>query len=90
MTVGASEKAALDGKLYYVLIFVIWSYLAIAVFKSKYSSNPKPKVLYVVVGKRHHIRFFPGSQGADLKGNGNFPSGLVVDDSKYGLRCLCT
>lgn len=64
MTVGASEKAALD-----------------AVFKSKYSSNPKPKILYVVVGKRHHIRFFPGSQGADLKGNGNFPSGLVVDDN---------
>ena len=61
-----------------------WSYLAVAVFeKAGYSPKQMPQILYVVVGKRHHIRFFPGSQGVDPRGNGNFPSGLVVDDSKY-------
>lgn len=52
-----------------------------AVVEAKYPPKHKPRVLYVVVGKRHHIRFFPGNRGGDPKGNGNFPSGLVVDDS---------
>lgn len=37
---------------------------------------------FIVVGKRHHIRFFP-APGADSRQqdpkNGNLPSGLIVD-----------
>ena len=39
-------------------------------------------ISFIVVGKRHHIRFFP-APGADSRQqdpkNGNLPSGLVVD-----------
>ncbi|KXN90515.1 Protein argonaute 1C, partial [Leucoagaricus sp. SymC.cos] len=44
--------------------------------------DKKPKIVYTVVGKRHHVRFFPSNpnQSGDPKGNGNFPSGLVIDN----------
>lgn len=38
----------------------------------------EPTVTYVVVGKRHHIRFFP-ERGMKDK-SGNCPSGFVTDD----------
>ncbi|KDQ64708.1 hypothetical protein JAAARDRAFT_167271 [Jaapia argillacea MUCL 33604] len=39
-----------------------------------------PKLTFIVVGKRHHIRFFPGpNPGRDVDPTGNCPSGLVVD-----------
>jgi eukaryotic translation initiation factor 2C len=40
----------------------------------------QPKVTFIVVAKRHHVRFFPtnNNQFAAAK-NGNFSSGLVVD-----------
>ncbi|KAL5530679.1 hypothetical protein ACEPAF_6937 [Sanghuangporus sanghuang] len=41
--------------------------------------NPLPKITVVVVGKRHHVRFFPLSpQDGDRK-TGNCPPGTVVD-----------
>ena len=36
------------------------------------------KITFIVVGKRHHIRFFPG-EGQPADRNGNCVSGLVVD-----------
>ncbi|KAJ3557975.1 hypothetical protein NM688_g1185 [Phlebia brevispora] len=40
---------------------------------------PPPQLVFIVVGKRHHIRFFPSdSSGKDKSGNCN--PGLVVDD----------
>ncbi|KAM5539012.1 hypothetical protein V8D89_007235 [Ganoderma adspersum] len=39
----------------------------------------QPKLLFVIVAKRHHVRFFPkSSQEADK--SGNCPPGLLVDD----------
>ena len=40
--------------------------------------NVNPKLTFIVVGKRHHIRFFPRDGEADKSGNA--PAGLVVDD----------
>ncbi|KAI0646924.1 Piwi domain-containing protein [Trametes meyenii] len=37
-----------------------------------------PKLLFIVVGKRHHIRFFPRSP-SDGDKSGNCPAGLVVN-----------
>ncbi|KZP00889.1 Piwi-domain-containing protein, partial [Calocera viscosa TUFC12733] len=39
---------------------------------------PPPKVTFVVVGKRHHTRFFPVDK-KDADRSGNAPSGLIVD-----------
>ena len=36
-----------------------------------------PKITIVIVGKRHHVRFFPSSGVADR--SGNCPAGTVVD-----------
>lgn len=37
----------------------------------------KPKITFIVVGKRHHIRLFPEDRDADR--SGNCPAGTVVD-----------
>ncbi|KAJ5281121.1 hypothetical protein N7478_006493 [Penicillium angulare] len=39
---------------------------------------PMPKFTYIVVTKRHHVRFF-GAKGEDLDQNGNLHPGTVVD-----------
>ncbi|KAH9951296.1 Piwi domain-containing protein [Amylocystis lapponica] len=41
---------------------------------------PKPNVVFIVVGKRHHIRFFPTSK-QDADNSGNCPPGLIVDNT---------
>ncbi|OBZ75515.1 Protein argonaute-2 [Grifola frondosa] len=38
----------------------------------------KPKLVFMIVGKRHHVRFFPRQQDADR--SGNCPAGFAVDD----------
>ncbi|KAJ3740285.1 Piwi domain-containing protein [Lentinula detonsa] len=38
----------------------------------------RPRITFIVVGKRHHFRFFP-KQGASADASGNCPSGFVVD-----------
>ncbi|KAH9951622.1 argonaute-like protein [Amylocystis lapponica] len=38
----------------------------------------KPKITVIVVGKRHHVRFFPQRPG-DADRSGNCPAGTVVD-----------
>ena len=40
--------------------------------------NPAPKITILVVGKRHHVRFFPMNQNEADK-SGNCPAGTVVD-----------
>jgi eukaryotic translation initiation factor 2C len=37
-----------------------------------------PKITFIIVGKRHHTRFFPMSQGERDK-SGNCPAGTVID-----------
>jgi len=38
-------------------------------------------VTFIVVGKRHHMRFFPDTRNSrDTDRSGNCPAGLVVDD----------
>ncbi|KAF8313410.1 Piwi-domain-containing protein [Clavulina sp. PMI_390] len=41
--------------------------------------NPIPKITVIVVGKRHHVRFFPRPNEGDR--SGNCPAGTVVDTS---------
>ena len=36
-----------------------------------------PKITIIIVGKRHHVRFFPSPKDADR--SGNCPAGTVVD-----------
>ncbi|XP_006458268.1 argonaute-like protein [Agaricus bisporus var. bisporus H97] len=51
------------------------------VFDQTYPEGKRPKIVHMVVGKRHHVRFFPTNPGqADNRGNGNFKAGLVVDN----------
>ncbi|KAK7690109.1 hypothetical protein QCA50_006757 [Cerrena zonata] len=39
---------------------------------------PRPKLTFIVVTKRHHVRFFP-MQGQPTNKSGNCPPGLVID-----------
>ncbi|KAM6492052.1 Piwi domain containing protein [Amanita muscaria] len=59
------------------------SQMAVVLKKDEYyGSDTKkwPSLNFIVVGKRHHIRFFPrpGEPGCE-RGNGNMPPGFVVD-----------
>ncbi|KAB5587889.1 Argonaute-like protein [Ceratobasidium theobromae] len=49
--------------------------------------NISPTITIVVVGKRHHVRFFPTHGRADL--SGNCPAGTVVDDVRPSLIFIC-
>jgi eukaryotic translation initiation factor 2C len=80
-----AECRALGGKHFICQRpLAFFSYFWSAVIKSTYPDKHQPKLLYIVVGKRHHVRFFPshGQSAADPRGNGNFPSGLVVDEGR--------
>ncbi|KAG6844883.1 hypothetical protein H0H87_002718 [Tephrocybe sp. NHM501043] len=39
----------------------------------------RPRLTFIVVGKRHHMRFFADKGGQDPRGNDNLASGFVVD-----------
>ncbi|PCH38271.1 Piwi-domain-containing protein [Wolfiporia cocos MD-104 SS10] len=41
---------------------------------AQFHQNQYPRITFIVVGKRHHIRFFPSTS------SGNCPPGFVVDD----------
>ncbi|KAF9501264.1 Piwi-domain-containing protein [Pleurotus eryngii] len=46
----------------------------------------KPKLTFIVVGKRHHVRFFPAfGRGADK--SGNCPAGFVADTGIQSPFC---
>ncbi|KAF8911853.1 argonaute-like protein [Mucidula mucida] len=45
------------------------------------AANVNPKITFIIVGKRHHFRFFPTSEtdpNKDIK-SGNLPAGTVID-----------
>ncbi|KAJ3912486.1 Piwi domain-containing protein [Lentinula edodes] len=44
----------------------------------KFYGRDRPRITFIVVGKRHHFRFFPKS-GGTADASGNCPSGFVVD-----------
>ncbi|KIJ32100.1 hypothetical protein M422DRAFT_36017 [Sphaerobolus stellatus SS14] len=48
------------------------------VLKAVMKEKPLPKLTFIVVGKRHHVRFFPQSPN-DADNSGNCLSGLIVD-----------
>ncbi|KAJ4477407.1 argonaute-like protein [Lentinula aciculospora] len=50
----------------------------VALKKACASLNINPKITFIVVGKRHHIRFFP-TNPKDADDSGNCPAGTVVD-----------
>ncbi|KAJ3712807.1 Piwi domain-containing protein [Lentinula raphanica] len=47
----------------------------------KLYGNNRPKITFIIVGKRHHFRFFPRSEGPRFgaDNSGNCPAGFVVD-----------
>ncbi|KAI6110019.1 Piwi domain-containing protein [Pisolithus sp. B1] len=49
-----------------------------ALWKERSVNRPKPLLTYIVVGKKHHVRFFPKSQNEADK-SGNCPAGFVAD-----------
>ena len=86
-TVLQRELSQMAGKL-----LILWSTLPsadttptfiVVLKKDEYygsDTNKWPSLNFIIVGKRHHIRFFPrpGEPGCE-KGNGNMPPGFVVD-----------
>ncbi|XP_059608120.1 uncharacterized protein LOC132255963 [Phlebotomus argentipes] len=47
---------------------------------ARVEANYKPKVVFIVVQKRHHTRFFPGRSQKEAVGkNNNVPPGTIVD-----------
>ncbi|KAG2158147.1 Piwi-domain-containing protein [Suillus bovinus] len=48
------------------------------VWRDKGVKGPKPELTFIVVGKRHHVRFFPKNR-SDGDKSGNCPAGFVAD-----------
>ncbi|KAJ6488618.1 Piwi domain-containing protein [Mycena vitilis] len=44
-----------------------------------YTKDSRPLFIFIICGKKHHIRFFPDAQDADPRGNKNFPAGFIGD-----------
>ena len=56
-----------------------------------YAQKPQPRINIVVVGKRHHTRFYP-TKYQDADSNGNPKNGTVVDRGitmERGCKCTC-
>jgi len=49
-------------------------------WSNKGMPSTKPKVTFIVVGKRHHIRFAPSQRDTGDR-SGNCPAGFIVDDN---------
>lgn len=88
-TVGGAKKLLPDKILYYrdgvsdgqFQEVLNVEYNAMCRAFQKFAGNYKPKVVFIVVQKRHHTRFFPGRSGCgrDDRRNNNVPPGLIVD-----------
>ncbi|KAF8558461.1 Piwi-domain-containing protein [Imleria badia] len=48
------------------------------IWKARNVNMPKPTLTFIVVGKRHHVRFFPQNE-RDADRSGNCPAGFVAD-----------
>lgn len=83
---GVSEgqfKQVLDIGMYILVLYngLLWSFLSLELKALKLACADlkiSPKITVIVVGKRHHVRFFP-QNGADADKSGNCPAGTVVD-----------
>ncbi|KAG2752172.1 Piwi-domain-containing protein [Suillus brevipes Sb2] len=49
------------------------------IWRDRNLKSPKPELTFIVVGKRHHVRFFPKSRNDGDK-SGNCPAGFVADE----------
>lgn len=66
---------------YCSVLTLIFGVLVDYLFKKVPPPGVPPKLTYVIVGKRHHVRFFPNENRSNVDHkSGNFVSGLVVDD----------
>lgn len=50
----------------------------VRVWKERKVKTPPPKLTFIIVGKRHHVRFFP-KDPAEADRSGNCPAGLIID-----------
>ncbi|THU80085.1 Piwi-domain-containing protein [Dendrothele bispora CBS 962.96] len=55
------------------------------VWRDRRVQAPFPKLTYIVVGKRHHITFFPSRGSAASDHNGNCIAGFATSDLKHPL-----
>lgn len=49
------------------------------IWRDRNLKSAKPEITFIVVGKRHHVRFFPKSRNDGDK-SGNCPAGFVADE----------
>ncbi|KAG7439281.1 eukaryotic translation initiation factor 2C [Guyanagaster necrorhizus] len=69
------ELPLLQGTDFITFIVPILTILAACV---EAKMNPPPKITFIIVGKRHHMRFFPKNPN-DRDKSGNLPPGTVID-----------
>ncbi|KAG0691605.1 hypothetical protein DFH29DRAFT_763937, partial [Suillus ampliporus] len=48
------------------------------IWSKKHLKGPKPELTFIVVGKRHHVRFFLKNRNEADK-SGNCPAGFVAN-----------
>ena len=82
LTVRNVECAAMQGWEYICLLLMFLQLILFPAPLQKLYGAPTewPSMAFVIVGKRHHFRFFPADRNSeDEKGNGNLQAGFVVD-----------
>ena len=82
LTVRNVECAAMQGWEYIRLPPMFLQFILFPAPLQKLYGPPGewPSMAFIVVGKRHHFRFFPADRNSeDEKGNGNLQAGFVVD-----------
>ncbi|KAL0580037.1 hypothetical protein V5O48_001972 [Marasmius crinis-equi] len=83
-----AELGAMKGKFSLNRAKVDW--LLRYLLEGKYAALklPRPPITFIIVGKRHHFRFFPEKRDEDR--TGNCRSGLVVDQSFSSKEIVTT
>ena len=87
--VAETEVEALRSQLKYILLFLQCAYTLpfmctdtlLRIWKEAnvdVNKMPLAKISFIIVGKRHHMRFFPDKE-ADKDRSGNLKAGFVVD-----------
>jgi eukaryotic translation initiation factor 2C len=66
------HRASVINSLHFSLV----SLISTALGKKALEASYRPKITYIICGKRHHFRFFPESAGDK---NGNAPAGTIID-----------
>jgi eukaryotic translation initiation factor 2C len=82
LTVRNVECAAMQGWEYVLFYLMFLQFILFPGPLQKLYGPPTkwPSMAFIIVGKRHHFRFFPADRNSeDEKGNGNLQAGFVVD-----------